>query len=75
MKKTQVNDLGFFYGVLNQDDSNMKMREREAGQSGELFGSERFKAAVRAAAERQMPPKGSRCVNHLGGAIRKRLSL
>ena len=35
------------------------MREREAGQSCELSGSERFKGAVRAPAERQMRPEGA----------------
>jgi len=39
----------------------MKMREREAGQSGELSGSERFKVAVRTTEERQTRPKENGC--------------
>jgi len=40
MKITSSHAWGYFY-VFNLNDSNMKMREREAGQSGELFGSKR----------------------------------
>jgi len=37
----------------------MKMHERGGGQAGELSGSEWFKVAERATAERQTRPKGS----------------
>jgi len=37
----------------------MKMHERKGGQAGGLSGSEWFKVAERATAERQMRPKGS----------------
>ena len=50
------------FSCNGDDDSNMKMHEREAVQSGELYGSEWSKAAAGAGAGRQTQPKGSGCV-------------
>jgi len=48
-----------FLLFLTTDDSNMEMHERTGGQVGELSGSEWFKVAEWATAERQTRPDGS----------------
>jgi len=52
-----VGDFILLFAI--EDDSNMKMHEREGGQTGELSGSEWFKVAEWATAERQTRPDGS----------------
>jgi len=56
----------FILAWQKRDDSNMKMREREAVQSGELYGGERSKVAAgnRRTAD---ATEGKRLGNHLGG--------